>query len=82
MADKLDTRLDCLMPTGDKPSQYLIPVRASVLFDSELLSKAPLYGGLSKLLDASTNPRAFRIGSDYRDWFDLNNRLIQSRLFE
>ena len=26
-----DTLLECLLPSGDKPSQYLLPVRASVL---------------------------------------------------
>lgn len=77
-----DTLLDCLLPPGEKPSQFLLPVRSSVLSDKELLAKAPLYGDLAKLLDSSTNPRAFRIGAEYRDWLDLNKWLIQSRLFE
>lgn len=77
-----DTLLECLLPCGDKPSQYLLPVRASVLADPELLSKAPLYKDLGRLLDASTNPRAFRIGPEYRDWLELNKRLIQGRIFE
>lgn len=77
-----DTLLDCLLPAGDKPSQYLLPVRLSVLSDKKLLATAPLYVDLAKLLDSSTNPRAFRIGAEYRDWLDLNKRLIQSRLFE
>lgn len=76
------TMLDCLMPAGDKPSQYLLPVRRSVLHDKALRAKAPLYGELAALLDARTNPRAFRIGPEYRDWLNLNKRLIQSRLFE
>jgi uncharacterized caspase-like protein len=77
-----DTLLECLMPTSQKPCQYLLPVRSSVLTDAQPLSKAPLYKDLGKLLDASTNPRTFRIGPEYRDWLELNKRLIQSRLFE
>lgn len=76
------TVLECLTPSDDRPSQYLLPVRASVLGDKDLLAKAPLYGDLAKLLDTTTRPRAFRIGPEYRDWLDLNKRLIQGRLFE
>lgn len=77
-----ETVLECLLPNGDKPSQYLLPVRKSVLADKDLLAKAPLYRDLGAILDPKTNPRTFRIGPEYRDWLDLNKRLIQSRLFE
>lgn len=77
-----ETVLESLLPHGDKPSQYLLPVRRSVLTDSNLLQKAPLYHDLGRILDPKTNPRTFRIGPEYRDWLDLNKRLIQSRLFE
>lgn len=77
-----DTLIECLLPSGDKPSQYLLPVRASVLQDPALLLKAPLYKDLGKLLEPSTNPRAFRIGPEYREWLELNKRLIQGRIFE
>jgi thiamine pyridinylase len=77
-----DALLECLIPCGETSSQYLLPVRTSVLSSTDLLSKAPLYNDLGKLLEASTNPRVFRLGPKYRDWLELNKRLIQSRLFE
>ena len=77
-----ETVLECLLPSGDKPSQYLLPVRKSVITNSDLLQKAPLYQDLGRILDPTTNPRTFRIGPEYRDWLDINKRLIQGRLFE
>ena len=77
-----ETVLEILMPTKDKPSQYLLPVRSSVLSNKQLLAAAPLYADLGKMLAASTNPRAFRIGAEYRDWLLLNKQLIRNRLFE
>jgi thiamine pyridinylase len=77
-----ETMLECLMPADGKPSQYLLPVRASVLKNEKLLKEAPLYAELAKLLDPSTNPRTYRLGPEYRDWLKLNKKVIQSQLFE
>ncbi len=78
-----DTMLECLTPQDDdKPSQYLLPVRASVFQDVTLLKKAPLYKDLGAIIDAKTSPRAFRIGPEVRDWLNANKSLIRGRLFE
>jgi thiamine pyridinylase len=78
-----DTLLECLTPPDDDtPSQYLLPVRASVLRNETLLRKAPLYKDLGAIIDPRTSPRAFRIGPEVRDWLNANKSLIRGRLFE
>jgi len=70
----------CLMPTTEnKSSQYLFPVRRSVIENKDLLKVAPLYRDLGDIL--LDRPVAFRIGADSRRWLDSEKKLIQARLF-
>jgi thiamine pyridinylase len=70
----------CLMPSAEeKPSQYLLPVRRSVIEDKGLIKAAPLYKDLSAVL--LDRPVAFRMGPDGRRWLTSEKKLIQARLF-
>ena len=80
LCTSVETVKACLMPSAeDKPSQYLLPVRRSVIEDNELVKAAPLYRDLSKaMLD---RPVAFRMGPEGRHWLSAERKLIQARLF-
>jgi thiamine pyridinylase len=75
-----ETVTACLMPaTKDKPSQYLLPVRRSVIENRGLLDVAPLYRDLGEML--CNRAVAFRMGADARRWLGSEKRLIQARIF-
>ena len=71
-----ETVTACLMPATDaEPSQYLLPVRRSVIENRELLKAAPLYRDFGEML--CDRPVAFRMGPDARRWLDSERKLIQ-----
>lgn len=75
-----DVVLACLLVRKEETNspQYLLPVRNSVLLDSLLLEKAPLYKYLSALI--SDNPRPFRIGERSRAWLQATKKAIQKEV--
>ena len=58
-----------------KNPQYLLPVRKSVMTDDAFLKAAPLYKDIAFVV--TDRPKAFRLGSDVRQWLAGAKRPIR-----